>query len=93
MLPALFALVIFGVRSHVFVWASLTTILLFMLAVLLRWLMYTTMLSYWLRCSLANFLPKLASNRDPSNLHLLSCWDYGVSHRIWLLHPYFSVYK
>jgi hypothetical protein len=32
--------------------------------------------AHWLRWGLANFLPWLASNHNPSNLYLLSSWDY-----------------
>jgi hypothetical protein len=32
--------------------------------------------SYWLRCGLGNFLPRLASNHNVPVLHLLNSWDY-----------------
>jgi hypothetical protein len=38
---------------------------------------------YWLRWGLINFLPGLASNFDPPNVHLPSKWDY----RCELLYP------
>jgi hypothetical protein len=30
----------------------------------------------WVGEGLTNFLPGLASNYDPHDLHLLNCWDY-----------------
>jgi hypothetical protein len=43
--------------------------------------------AYLLDESLTNFLPKLVSNSDPSNLHLLRSWDYKLYHhsqRAWV---------
>jgi hypothetical protein len=36
----------------------------------------TSCLAYLTRWYLANFLPGLASNSDPPNLHLPSTWDH-----------------
>jgi hypothetical protein len=41
--------------------------------------------SHWLRWGLANFLPRLASNCDPLDLHFLSAGITGLSHCAWPL--------
>jgi hypothetical protein len=41
------------------------------------WPMCTTMPRfYWSRWDLTNFFPRLASNHNPPEFHLLSSWDY-----------------
>jgi hypothetical protein len=52
-----------------------TSILLFRLPVYLRCRAHDSF--YWLRWSLENYLPLLASNHDPLDFNLLSSWDFG----------------
>jgi hypothetical protein len=57
-----------------------TKILLFMLIQVtgMTGMHHHSQLFHWLWWTLANFLPRLASNPDPPDLHLLSSWDYRL---------------
>jgi hypothetical protein len=73
-----FSLVIFLIGSCVFSWASFKPQSSYLCLPPSR--NYRCVLTYpsfyGLRWSVVNFLPRLASNYDPLNFHLLTSWDY-----------------
>jgi hypothetical protein len=64
MLPAMFALGIFHIGSYIYAWTSI-----FIYASCVAG-MTRTHSFYWLKWSLPNFLPGMASNLNPPNLYL-----------------------